>query len=194
MFVDIGCGTGKPLFAAALLHQWRAARGVEIVEDLLEEAGVLLEAWEGGLPYAGPKGTKEALFRVPRACRAVPIELYAGDATAGCGGGGGGGAEGGGARPWAPMAGPGLAEGAGGLDWSDADVAYACSTCFSEGLLAALLRASLRMRAGAFFITSSTPLEHPAWEVVAEESQTMSWGVATVYLQRKRPGAWAQGE
>ena len=184
VFVDIGCGTGKPLFAAALLHAWAACKGVEIVEELLAEAGALLEAWEGGLPYVGPKGCKEALFRVPRECRAVPIELYAGDATGG--GGGGGGSGGGGAAPWRAMEGEGLAAGGGGFSWEDADVVYACATCFSEGLLSALLRCSLRMRRGSFFITSSSAFEHEQWEVLAEQAHAMSWGAATVFIQRKR--------
>jgi len=33
-FIDIGCGTGKPVFAAALLHPFKKVIGVEILEDL----------------------------------------------------------------------------------------------------------------------------------------------------------------
>ena len=191
VFADIGCGTGKPLFAAALLHEWRACRGVEIVEELLGEAETLVEAWEGGLPYAGPKGSKETLFRIPRACRAAAMELFCGDAAVGGGGVGGGAGAGGGAggaaARWSALKGDGLAADGGGFEWAEVDVAYACSTCFSEGLLSALAGASAAaMKPGSFFITSSAALEHPSWEVVAEEVHRMSWGPATVYLQRKR--------
>jgi hypothetical protein len=51
VFADVGCGTGKPLFAAALLHEWRACVGVEVIEELLGEAETLVEEWQGGLPF-----------------------------------------------------------------------------------------------------------------------------------------------
>ncbi|GMI12482.1 hypothetical protein TrRE_jg665 [Triparma retinervis] len=34
VFVDVGCGIGKPVFAAALLHNFRKCVGIEILEDL----------------------------------------------------------------------------------------------------------------------------------------------------------------
>jgi hypothetical protein len=182
VFADIGCGTGKPLFAAALLHEWRACRGVEIVEELLGEAETLVEAWEGGLPYAAPKGSKGTLFRIPRACRAAAMELFCGDAAASAAAP----QEGGGAARWGAMRGVGLASDSGGFQWADVDVAYACSTCFSEGLLCALAAAAAPMKPGTFFITSSSALSHPHWDVVAAEVHKMSWGPATVFLQRKR--------
>jgi hypothetical protein len=190
VFADIGCGTGKPLFAAALLHEWRACRGVEIVEELLGEAEQLVEAWEGGLPYAGPRGTKETLYKIPREARCASMELYFGDAAA-AGGATDGAPASAAATRWSALKGTGLAEDGGGFEWADVDVAYACSTCFSEGLLAALAGAAAAMKPGSFFITSSAALEHPAWEVMAEEVHRMSWGPATVYLQRKRLPAFA---
>ena len=183
LFIDLGCGVGKPLYAAALLHQWGVCRGIEMVEALLDEADLLLEDWRGGLPVLAP-GSSCATNSVPPAAAAVEIELYAGDAV----GVKGGSSSSSSSSGWQAPRGPGLCSDPAAHLWTPADFVYACSTCFSEGLLGALLAASLRMRPGAYFLLSSTHFEHPAWEVVAEMSSAMSWGVATCYLQRRT--AW----
>mmetsp|Transcript_25278 Transcript_25278/g.49284 ORF Transcript_25278/g.49284 Transcript_25278/m.49284 type:complete len:247 (-) Transcript_25278:255-995(-) len=45
VFYDIGSGTGKPTFAAALLHDFDKAYGVEILEGLHKISVTLLERW-----------------------------------------------------------------------------------------------------------------------------------------------------
>jgi hypothetical protein len=82
VFVDLGAGTGKPVFAAALLHPgWRECRGIELVEGLHAASLELQERWEEGLPYF-PKGEKKVAHRVPAAARATPVNLVLGDVTA----------------------------------------------------------------------------------------------------------------
>jgi len=44
-FVDVGAGTGKPAFAAALLHDWDSCRGVEILSGLHGASLELLRRW-----------------------------------------------------------------------------------------------------------------------------------------------------
>jgi hypothetical protein len=44
-FVDVGSGTGKPAFAAALLHDWDSCRGVEILSGLHGASLELLKRW-----------------------------------------------------------------------------------------------------------------------------------------------------
>mmetsp|Transcript_14424 Transcript_14424/g.35148 ORF Transcript_14424/g.35148 Transcript_14424/m.35148 type:complete len:242 (-) Transcript_14424:454-1179(-) len=45
VFYDIGSGTGKPTFAAALLHDFDKAYGVEILEGLHKISVALLDRW-----------------------------------------------------------------------------------------------------------------------------------------------------
>lgn len=173
IFVDVGCGTGKPLFAAALLHEWKAVVGVEIVEELLSVAETLRDTWEGGMPTI-VKGQKHAVSRVPRDARSVDVVLCLGDIAAAHG---------------TALQGPGLAAGE-VVDWAaDADVAYACSTCFGVPLAEALRGAAKSMRCGAFFILSNDLDLGDEWELI-EKSQdgadTFSWGAGTGHLWRKR--------
>jgi len=53
------------------------------------------------------------------------------------------------------------------------------------GLLDALTTASLAMKPGSFLLSTSTFLQHESWEVLESSRVSMSWGEATLYLQRK---------
>ncbi|GMI23773.1 hypothetical protein TeGR_g7918 [Tetraparma gracilis] len=44
-FVDVGCGIGKPVFAAALLHDFQKCTGIEILEDCYRCAVETLAFW-----------------------------------------------------------------------------------------------------------------------------------------------------
>ncbi|OQR92702.1 hypothetical protein ACHHYP_03342, partial [Achlya hypogyna] len=44
-FLDIGCGTGRPVFAAALLHDFDACIGFEILADLAATAQEIARLW-----------------------------------------------------------------------------------------------------------------------------------------------------
>jgi hypothetical protein len=44
-FYDIGSGTGKPVFAAALLHPWESCTGIEILDGLHETSLELKSVW-----------------------------------------------------------------------------------------------------------------------------------------------------
>ena len=44
-FYDIGSGTGKPVFAAALLHPWNVCRGIEVLSSLHAASLDLLATW-----------------------------------------------------------------------------------------------------------------------------------------------------
>ena len=45
------------------------------------------------------------------------------------------------------------------------------------------------MKPGSFFITFTKRLPSPKWEILEHESHRMSWGAATVYIQRRKPEA-----
>lgn len=46
IFYDLGCGTGKPVFASALLEPFSKCIGIEILEDLYEKACKVKEKFE----------------------------------------------------------------------------------------------------------------------------------------------------
>jgi hypothetical protein len=164
-FYDLGCGTGKPVFAAALLGggAWSACRGVEILEGLVCVAeDELLEQWKGGLPRL-LRGSKEPTYAIPPGARRTPITFHVGDATQ-----------------------PGEC----GVDWpADAAVVYACSTCFDEATMGGLASAAVRMAAGTFFCSSGTHLDGPRWELVGETPSSFSWGAGTLFIARRTGAA-----
>ncbi|CAM9133824.1 unnamed protein product [Scytosiphon promiscuus] len=49
VFYDLGCGTGKPVFAAAAMHPWSRCIGMEILGDLHGICLKALKRWQGGL-------------------------------------------------------------------------------------------------------------------------------------------------
>ena len=164
-FVDVGAGVGKPVFAAALLARGlREARGVELLPELLAIAeGELLGAWAAGLPAPLGRGQREPALRVPPAARAVAVRFALGDAAAP-----GGGEE--------------------GEDWTDADVAFACSTCFDDATWARLAALGRRMRPGAFFVSSGGcfELDDGAWALRDElEGAAFSWGPGKLYILQR---------
>jgi hypothetical protein len=71
-FIDIGSGTGKPVFAAALLHDFAEVRGVEVLEGLHAISLDLAAVWRS-------PGLQALLTPAQRATR---VELVRGDATA----------------------------------------------------------------------------------------------------------------
>jgi hypothetical protein len=59
------------------------------------------------------------------------------------------------------------------------------ATVFGERLMGAAALACARCPPGTWFVLVSRPLEHPGIETVREGPLEMSWGLATVYLQRR---------
>lgn len=45
LFVDLGCGTGKPVFAAAILHNFEVCVGLELLEGLHKMSLELVNAY-----------------------------------------------------------------------------------------------------------------------------------------------------
>mmetsp|Transcript_17181 Transcript_17181/g.22338 ORF Transcript_17181/g.22338 Transcript_17181/m.22338 type:complete len:421 (+) Transcript_17181:115-1377(+) len=71
------------------------------------------------------------------------------------------------------------------FDWSDGDIVFANSTCFDDALMSALAKAASALRQGAFFITFTKSLPSPEFEICESMLYQMSWGGATVFIQRK---------
>lgn len=69
------------------------------------------------------------------------------------------------------------------LDWSDATFFFANSTCFEKELMAQI--AEKPFPVGHFAITLTKALPSEKWEELASFRRPMSWGEATVFLQRR---------
>ena len=70
-FVDIGCGIGKAVFTAALVHEWRECHGIEILNGLYAVCEDLQSKW-----------VKEIHDQLPEERRGAEIIFSRGDATA----------------------------------------------------------------------------------------------------------------
>eukprot|EP00954_Amorphochlora_amoebiformis_P008442 655626-Amorphochlora_amoeboformis.AAC.1 len=70
VFYDIGSGTGKPTFAAALLHDFDKACGVEILEGLWKISNTLLDRWD-----------KAIRPNLPKPKRDMDVKFFHSDAT-----------------------------------------------------------------------------------------------------------------
>ena len=75
------------------------------------------------------------------------------------------------------------------LDWSDAGVVFACSTCFDAALFARLAKCAERLAAGAIVVTCSDRFPESAFELLDERVLVMSWGACSVFIQRRRGGS-----
>ncbi len=75
-------------------------------------------------------------------------------------------------------------------NWKDASCIFANSTCFSTELMNSLTKkADEELQPGTFFITFTKRLPHLSndkWEVREGFRRLMSWGIATVYVHRKK--------
>lgn len=69
------------------------------------------------------------------------------------------------------------------VDWSDAEVFFANSTCFSKDMMQRI--ADSPVATGAIAITLTKPLPGRQWELLESYKKNMSWGYATVFVQRR---------
>jgi hypothetical protein len=72
------------------------------------------------------------------------------------------------------------------VNWTDATLVWANSTCFDTTLMNFLSYKSEEMKEGSYFITLTKKLNSSHWELVCESTMyNMSWGGATVHAHRK---------
>ena len=70
-------------------------------------------------------------------------------------------------------------------DWSDADVVFANSTCYSDTFMDQISDMALGLKQGAFVITFTKQLPSTDFKVLEYQMYEMSWGGATVYIMQK---------
>lgn len=144
-FWDLGAGTGKGVFAAALCQDFDVCGGVEVLDSLHEASIDLLRKW----------GSHEFRETLPEDSRPGDIRFLHGDIIR-------------------------LKS-----EWTRGDIIFANSTCFDEVFLTAIAEAAEACRVGTFFITLTKRLPSHKWAVLDAELMVMSWGGATVFIQRK---------
>lgn len=70
-------------------------------------------------------------------------------------------------------------------DWSDGDFIFANSTNFDRDLMCRLSELASALKPAAIVVTFTKPLINPLFEILEEVRSKMSWGRATVYIQRR---------
>ena len=68
------------------------------------------------------------------------------------------------------------------VDWSNADFIFANSTCFDHEMMRRI--GQLQLRPGAIGISFTKTIPGENWIVLESIKKNMSWGEATVYIQR----------
>jgi hypothetical protein len=191
VFLDVGSGVGKPVFAAALVRPWSLCVGIELLRGLHEIALEMHSHWRGGLPYV-ERGVKGTLYRIPSSARRSRILFRCGDIT-----------DENVMRVRQrreerdnndddddndddnDVAELSLEGGTESL-WDLVDVAYACSTCFDEPTVIKLAQAAMRMRPGTIFATSGVHLPATWGKLIETIPETnMSWGQCEVFVYKR---------
>ena len=144
VYYDIGSGSGKPVFASILMHEFSSAVGIEILSGLHKVSLEMLEIWQ----------EKKTEMSVSEKTKETIVDFVCGDITT--------------------------------YDWSDGDVCFANSTCFSNELMQQLAVTAAKMKPGSFFITFTRRLPSPHFEVLEYERHLMSLGEATVFIHRRK--------
>ena len=71
------------------------------------------------------------------------------------------------------------------LDWSDGDVVFINCVVFDEPLMLKLAAIADDMKLGSFVLTCTHRLPSYKWLLLESVVEDMSWGQATVYIQKK---------
>ena len=166
LFVDIGHGTGRAVLAAALLngHRFRECRGIEILKPLVDAS---IEAKER---YMARTAQRQEFYGHPNDSNARAfVEMMHGDILAP-------------SRKGGDVAnGSGLSDG----EWTDGDIVFANSTCFSQDLMDKISEKAAELRSGAIIITLTQQLRNPELILMKSRQFAMSWGAATAYFHRR---------
>jgi len=160
IFYDIGSGSGRGVFLSTLLNDWQRCSGIEILSGLYGASMGVRQRYIA--EFAPKKEGKEGKTK------AKELDVPGG---------------------WpADLSGPIVTFQNSDfrlIDWSDADVCFANSTCFDEQLMTDLARQAERMKLGAYFMTLTKGLQSTHFQVVESKQYPMSWGMATCITQKK---------
>ena len=71
-------------------------------------------------------------------------------------------------------------------DWTQADIVFINSTCFSDSLMHQLQSKAEKLRRGARVMTLTKHFNSTSFRIVDMVNYTMSWGLATCYFHQKQ--------
>ena len=69
------------------------------------------------------------------------------------------------------------------IDWTDANFLFVNSTCFGEDMMTAI--SNVEVSVGTIAVSLTRPLFANTWAQLEVVKKKMSWGEATVYIQKK---------
>ena len=146
------------------MHQFDRVWGIEILESLQTVSLGLKGVYDNYVASVDP-AQYEAMFGWPHA-KAARFDVVQGDILE--------------------------------IDWHDADMIFCNSTCFGASLMQSIYEKTLKCKKGTWFVTMSKRLPHAEkihqdapsnpdlhWEFILAIKLQMSWGKATVNVQRK---------
>eukprot|EP00455_Lapot_gusevi_P027598 TRINITY_DN2928_c0_g1_i3.p1 TRINITY_DN2928_c0_g1~~TRINITY_DN2928_c0_g1_i3.p1 ORF type:complete len:328 (+),score=35.52 TRINITY_DN2928_c0_g1_i3:74-1057(+) len=180
IFVDLGSGTGRAVFAAALLHNFEQCVGVELLHSLHTIAVETLNEYKRlqsnpRAPEPQPKrsrvsnkkqqepkskSNKKQVNAVNSWTEFNPLSVDMSHLR---------------------LENMDLRR----FDWSDADVVFCAATCFDGPLLQHIADESAKLKAGSYLISLSETLRAEHLQLVKSVVYRMSWGRATVHIQQR---------
>ena len=186
-FVDLGSGSGRAVFTAALVLELDEALGVEILPELDAAAQRALDTWSRTIEqelFHTPANTSTQMPQGWEGAAPPRVTFALGDFRAAvppsaCAGTG---------ATAAPPPSFSAAAAAAAAGWLlDADIVFANSTCFDDGLLRALTAAvETHLRPGAVVVSATTALPTLWLEVVHKQrfERGNNHGPATLFVHR----------
>lgn len=75
------------------------------------------------------------------------------------------------------------------FDWSDANLVFANSTCFTDDIFKKIESRACQLEPGARVITLTLCFQSPSFEIILKKRVQMSWGSTTVYVHERRADA-----
>ena len=199
LFVDLGSGTGRAVFAAWLLHDFERCVGVELLRSLYDISANTLAEYrqqqqeqQHGQQQRAPVRASPA-SAASAAAAAAPASSKKGKASSHHASAAAGVEMELDSRP--ALAFQRLALDASRVeftlgdlrrfDWSRADCVFCAATCFDGPLLQHIADEAARLRSGAYLISLSEALKGPHLRLAHSIVYRMSWGRATVHIHER---------
>jgi hypothetical protein len=152
IFYDLGSGTGKPVIAMSLMHNFKKLIGIEFLENLVKLSQFIRNNYNQTINEKFVKNKNLFSFDKPNT-----IEFIQGDFLK--------------------------------HNWGDASVIFANSTCFSLEMINNIAeKANKECKKGTIIITFTKKLNklNSNWELRNGFRRLMTWGIATIYVHRRK--------
>lgn len=174
VFADLGCGCGKAVVAASLSGiKFIRCIGIEVLPGLCRAALSAIEKCEAsrGKPASPQRRPNQQRGSAPRPSHSERsssfpmLEIWEGD--------------------FASM-GQNDADNKASISWSQADVVFASSICFTDTLMQNMLNIAKEMKRGGLLLTLKLPDHYNAhFKLFKQEWVKMSWGRCLVYVLQR---------